>query len=172
MTQTYKKLNDSPAMRWTALGVVAFTMMAAYFVNDVVAPLKTILESDLGWSSREFGFFTGAYSFLNVFLLMLIWGGFILDRFGARFTGKLAATLMVAGTALEYYAMTAMAGSTATILGYKSGVMVASAGYAIFGVGAEVAGITVTKIIAKWFRGKELATAMGCLLYTSPSPRD
>ena len=53
MTQTYKKLNDSPAMRWTALGVVAFTMMAAYFVNDVVAPLKTILESDLGWSSRE-----------------------------------------------------------------------------------------------------------------------
>ena len=161
MTQTYKKLNDSPAMRWTALGVVAFTMMAAYFVNDVVAPLKTILESDLGWSSREFGFFTGAYSFLNVFLLMLIWGGFILDRFGARFTGKLAATLMVAGTALEYYAMTAMAGSTATILGYKSGVMVASAGYAIFGVGAEVAGITVTKIIAKWFRGKELATAMG-----------
>lgn len=161
MTQTYKRLNDSAAIRWTALGVVAFTMMAAYFVNDVVAPLKSILESDLGWTSREFGFFTGAYSFLNVFLLMLIWGGFILDRFGVRFTGKLAAILMVAGTAMEYYAMTAMADAAGTILGYKSGVMVASAGYAIFGVGAEVAGITVTKIIAKWFRGKEMATAMG-----------
>ncbi len=161
MTQTYKRLNDSAAIRWSALGVVAFTMMAAYFVNDVVAPLKSILESDLGWSSREFGFFTGAYSFLNVFLLMLIWGGFILDRFGVRFTGKLAAILMVAGTAMEYYAMTAMADATGTVLGYKSGVMVASAGYAIFGVGAEVAGITVTKIIAKWFRGKEMATAMG-----------
>lgn len=161
MTQTYKRLNDSAAVRWSALGVVAFTMMAAYFVNDVVAPLKSILESDLGWTSREFGFFTGAYSFLNVFLLMLIWGGFILDRFGVRFTGKLSAILMVAGTAMEYYAMTAMAGAEGTILGYKSGVMVASAGYAIFGVGAEVAGITVTKIIAKWFRGKEMATAMG-----------
>ena len=148
-------------MRWGALGIVAFTMLAAYFVNDVVAPLKTMLESDLGWSSSEFGFFTGAYSFLNVFLLMLIWGGFILDRFGVRFTGKLATILMVGGTVMEYYAMTALAGSTGTLLGYKTGVLVASAGYAIFGVGAEVAGITVTKIIAKWFRGKEMATAMG-----------
>ena len=156
-----RKLNDSAAMRWGALGVVAFTMLAAYYVNDVVAPLKTMLETDLGWSSSEFGFFTGAYSFLNVFLLMLIWGGFILDRFGVRFTGKLATLLMVGGTVMEYYAMTALAGSTGTLLGYKTGVLVASAGYAIFGVGAEVAGITVTKIIAKWFRGKEMATAMG-----------
>lgn len=155
------KLNDSKATRWGALGIVAFTMMAAYYVNDVVAPLKTMLESELAWSSSEFGFFTGAYSFLNVFLLMLIWGGLILDRFGIRFTGKLATILMVVGTALEYYAMTAMAGDVTQVFGMKSGVFVASAGYSIFGVGAEVAGITVTKIIAKWFKGKELATAMG-----------
>ena len=159
--QIQKRLNDSKATRWGALAIVAFTMMAAYYVNDVVAPLKTMLESDLGWNSSEFGLFTGAYSFLNVFFLMLIWGGLILDRFGIRFTGKLATILMVVGTALEYYAMTAMAGDTSTILGYKSGVFVASAGYSIFGVGAEVAGITVTKIIAKWFKGKEVATAMG-----------
>ena len=85
--------------------IVAFTMMAAYYVNDVVAPLKTMLETDLAWSSTDFGFFTGGYSFLNVFFLMLIWGGLILDRFGIRFTGKLATILMVGGTALEYYAM-------------------------------------------------------------------
>lgn len=156
-----RMLNDSAAMRWGALGVVAFTMLAAYYVNDVVAPLKTMLEADLGWTSSEFGFFTGAYSFLNVFLLMLIWGGFILDRFGVRFTGKLSTLLMVGGTIMEYYAMTALSGSQSTLLGYKTGVLVASAGYAVFGVGAEVAGITVTKIIAKWFRGKEMATAMG-----------
>ncbi len=89
-----------------ALVIVAFTMMAAYYVNDVVAPLKTMLETDLAWSSTDFGFFTGGYSFLNVFFLMLIWGGLILDRFGIRFTGKLATILMVGGTALEYYAMT------------------------------------------------------------------
>ena len=160
--QSTKRLNDSAGMRWGALAIVSFTMMAAYYVNDVVAPLKTMLEeSELAWNSSEFGLFTGAYSFLNVFLLMLIWGGLILDKFGIRFTGKLATILMVAGTALEFYAMTAMAGDTSVIMGYKSSVFVASAGYAVFGVGAEVAGITVTKIIAKWFRGKEMATAMG-----------
>ena len=159
--QSLKKLNDSRAIRWGALAIVAFTMMAAYYVNDVVAPLKTMLETDLKWDSSEFGLFTGAYSFLNVFFLMLIWGGLILDRFGIRFTGKLATILMVLGTGLEYYAMTGMADATGTILGYKVSVFVASAGYSVFGVGAEVAGITVTKMIAKWFRGKEMATAMG-----------
>ena len=159
--QLKKKLNDSVVTRWGALAIVAFTMMAAYYVNDVMAPLKNMLESDLAWTSTEFGFFTGAYSFLNVFLLMLIWGGLILDRFGIRFTGKLAAVLMVVGTGLEYYAITVLAGNESLIFGYKTGVFVASAGYSIFGVGAEVAGITVSKIIAKWFPGNEMATAMG-----------
>ena len=148
-------------MRWSALGIVAFTMMAAYFVNDIMAPLKTMLESNLSWNSSDFGYFTGAYSFLNVFLLMLIWGGLMLDRFGIRLTGKLATILMVVGVALEYYGITVKAADTTMIMGHKAGVFFASAGYSIFGVGAEVAGITVTKIIAKWFRGKEMGTAMG-----------
>ena len=148
--QVKKKLNDSWGMRWGALAIVAFTMMAAYYVNDVVAPLKSMLEASpsengLGWTSSDFGIYTGAYSFLNVFCLMLIWGGLILDRFGIRFTGKLATILMVVGTWLEYYAMTSMVGTADTILGYKADVFVASAGYSVFGVGAEVAGITVTK---------------------------
>ena len=167
MTQQVKKrLNDSWGRSWGALAIVAFTMMAAYYVNDVVAPLKSMLEASpsengLGWTSSDFGIYTGAYSFLNVFCLMLIWGGLILDRFGIRFTGKLATILMVVGTWLEYYAMTGMVGTADMILGYKADVFVASAGYSVFGVGAEVAGITVTKMIAKWFRGKEMATAMG-----------
>ena len=142
MTEQLKqKLSDSKGTRWGALLVVAFTMMAAYYVNDVVAPLKSMLEADLLWSSSDFGFYTGGYSFLNVFFLMLIWGGLILDRFGIRFTGKLA--------------------TISSFFGYNTGVFVAFVGYSIFGVGAEVAGITVTKIIAKWFKGKEMATAMG-----------
>ncbi len=156
-----RTIRDSAAMRWTALAIVAFTMMAAYYVNDVMAPLQEMLEGQLGWTGSEFGFFTGAYSFLNVFLLMLIWGGFIIDRFGVRFTGKLAAFLMVGGTLIQYYGITVLAGDNSLIFGYKTGVFVASAGYSIFGVGAEVAGITVTKIIARWFKGKEMATAMG-----------
>lgn len=155
------KLNDKAWARWLALFIIAFTMMAAYYVNDVMAPLKSMLESDLNWTSGEFGFFTGAYSFLNVFLLMLIWGGLILDKFGIRFTGMLATILMVGGTLAEYVAITRFGGSTEIVWGYKLDVFLASAGYAVFGVGAEVAGITVTKIIAKWFHGKEMALAMG-----------
>ena len=161
MTKQEVNLRDSAVMRWSALGIVAFTMMAAYFVNDIMAPLKTMLESNLSWNSSDFGYFTGAYSFLNVFLLMLIWGGLMLDRFGIRLTGKLATILMVVGVALEYYGITVKAADTTMIMGHKAGVFFASAGYSIFGVGAEVAGITVTKIIAKWFRGKEMGTAMG-----------
>lgn len=141
--------------------MVAFTMMAAYYVNDIMAPLQGMLEGQLGWTSGEFGMFTGAYSFLNVFLLMLIWGGLILDRFGIRLTGSLAVILMVVGTSAEYLAITQYGHTDATFLGYKLDVFMASAGYSVFGVGAEVAGITTTKIIAKWFAGKELALAMG-----------
>lgn len=161
MNNNTKTLRDSAAMRWSALFIVAFTMMAAYYVNDIMAPLKTMLETQLLWTSGEFGFFTGAYSFLNVFLLMLIWGGLILDRFGIRFTGLTAAILMVGGTAAEYAAITTFGGTSETVMGYKLDVFLASAGYSVFGVGAEVAGITVTKIIAKWFHGKEMALAMG-----------
>ena len=149
--QTIQKLNDKAWARWSALFIVAFTMMAAYYVNDVMAPLKSMLEGELHWTSGEFGFFTGAYSFLNVFLLMLIWGGLILDRFGIRFTGLLATILMVGGTLAEYIAITRFGGTDELVWGYKLDVFMASAGYSVFGVGAEVAGITVTKIIArKW----------------------
>lgn len=162
MTQTITtKLNDKTWARWTALLVVAVTMMAAYYVNDVMAPLQSMLEGQLHWTSGDFGFFTGAYSFLNVWLLMLIWGGLILDKFGVRLTGILATVLMVGGTLAEYIAITTLSNDPGTIMGYKTSVFVASAGYSVFGVGAEVAGITVTKIIAKWFKGKEMATAMG-----------
>ena len=161
MTTNQTRLNDKPLARWSALFIVAFTMMAAYSVNDVMAPLKSILEGELRWTSSEFGMFTGAYSFLNVFLLMLIWGGLILDRFGIRFTGILATVLMVGGTAAEYIAITQYGGTDTLFMGYKLDVFMASAGYSVFGVGAEVAGITVSKIIAKWFKDKELALAMG-----------
>lgn len=161
MKTEIRKLNDTVWGRWLAMGMVAFTMMAAYYVNDIMAPLQGMLEGKLGWTSGEFGMFAGAYSFLNVFLLMLIWGGLILDRFGIRLTGGLSVILMVLGTGAEYLAITYYGHTDATFLGYKLDVFMASAGYSVFGVGAEVAGITTSKIIAKWFAGKELALAMG-----------
>ena len=154
-------LRDSKVARWTALAVVSFTMLCGYYLTDVMAPLKPMLEKELLWNSTEYGFFTSAYGWFNVFLLMLILGGIILDKKGVRFTGKMATITMVVGTAIKFWAISTHALDGMTFIGMKAQVVVAALGYATFGVGVEVAGITVSKIIVKWFKGKELALAMG-----------
>jgi MFS family permease len=160
-------LRDSKAARWTALAVVSFTMLCGYYLTDVMAPLKPMLEKELLWNSAEYGFFTSAYGWFNVFLLMLIFGGIILDKMGVRFTGKLATIVMVIGTAIKYWAISTHTLDGMQILGMKTQVVIAGLGFATFGVGVEVAGITVSKIIVKWFKGKELALAMGLEMATA-----
>lgn len=167
MEKIRKTLAESKAARWTALAVVAFTMLCGYYLTDVMAPLKTMLEQQLSWSSSEYGTFTGAYGWFNVFLLMLILGGIILDKMGVRFTGKMATLLMVIGTAIKYWAVSTNALDGQILFGMKTQVLVASLGFALFGVGVETAGITVSKIIVKWFKGKELALAMGLEMATA-----
>jgi len=160
-----QSLRDSAAARWTALGIVAFTMFAGYYITDVMAPLKGLLEQQLSWNAAEYGFFTSAYGWFNVFLLMLIIGGVILDKMGVRFTGVMAASIMVTGAALKFWAVSthSLDGVMWHILWFdtKAQVFMAALGFATFGVGVEVAGITVSKIIVKWFKGKEMALAMG-----------
>jgi nitrate/nitrite transporter NarK len=160
-------LRDSKAARWTALAVVAFTMLCGYWLTDVMAPLKPMLEKELLWNSVEYGFFTSAYGWFNVFLLMLILGGIILDKMGVRFTGVMATSVMVIGTAIKYWAISTHALDGHLILGMKAQVVVAGLGFATFGVGVETAGITVSKIIVKWFKGKEMALAMGLEMATA-----
>jgi MFS family permease len=167
MEKIRKTLAESKVARWTALGVVAFTMLCGYYLTDVMAPLKTMLEQQLSWSSSEYGTFTGAYGWFNVFLIMLILGGIILDKMGVRFTGKMATLLMVIGTAIKYWAVSTNMLDGHMLLGMKTQVLVASLGFATFGVGVETAGITVSKIIVKWFKGKELALAMGLEMATA-----
>ena len=164
-------LRDSKVARWSALAVVSFTMLCGYYLTDVMAPLKGLLEGQLNWNSSEFGFFTSAYGWFNVFLLMLIVGGIILDKMGVRFTGLMAASIMVAGTFLKYFAVSThtLDGQMWHILWFdvKAQVFLAALGFAIFGVGVEIAGITVSKIIVKWFKGKEMALAMGLEMATA-----
>jgi MFS family permease len=160
-------LRDSKVARWGALAVVSFTMLCGYYLTDVMAPLKPLLEKELLWNSAEYGIFTSAYGWFNVFLVMLIIGGIILDKMGVRFTGKMATIIMVAGTALKYWAISTHSLDGVPILGMNGQVVVAALGFAIFGVGVEVAGITVSKIIVKWFKGKELALAMGLEMATA-----
>jgi MFS family permease len=160
-----QSLRDSKVARWTALGIVALTMFAGYYITDVMAPLKGLLEQQLSWNSAEYGFFTSAYGWFNVFLLMLIIGGVILDKMGMRFTGVMAASIMVVGASLKFWAVSteSLDGVMWHILWFdtKAQVFMAAIGFAVFGVGVEVAGITVSKIIVRWFKGKELALAMG-----------
>jgi len=160
-------LRDSKTARWVALSVVSFTMLCGYYLTDVMAPLKPMLEKELLWSSTEYGFFTSAYGWFNVFLLMLIIGGIILDKMGVRFTGKMATIIMVVGTSIKYWAISTHSLDGAELLGMKAQVVVAGLGFATFGVGVEVAGITVSKIIVKWFKGKEMALAMGLEMATA-----
>jgi len=171
MQELRKSLRDSKIARWTALGVVAFTMLCGYYLTDVMAPLKGLLEGQLHWDSSEYGFFTSAYGWFNVFLLMLLFGGIILDKMGVRFTGMMASIIMVVGTAIKYWAVSThmLDGQMWNLYFFevKAQVMVAALGFGIFGVGIEVAGITVSKIIVKWFKGKELALAMGLEMATA-----
>ena len=171
MTQTAKKLlSDVPALRWTALLIVSFTMMFGYFFTDVMSPLEPLLtasvqDGGLGWSSDEYGFFSGSYGFFNVFLLLLFFGGIILDKFGIRFTGVLSTALMFGGALIKWYAVGHPFEGTLTLpfgIGtYGMQVIIACLGFATYGVGCEIAGITVSKVIVKWFTGHELALAMG-----------
>lgn len=177
--QIKKKLSDSATARWTALLVVSITMMMGYFLTDVMAPLENMLEAPaseggLGWPSSDYGVFSGAYGFINVFLFMLFLGGIILDKMGIRFTGNLSCILMVVGALVKYYAIEFMSTEGTTFINIpligeytgldhaiKNQVLVASLGFAIFGVGCEIAGITISKVMTKWFTGHELALAMG-----------
>ena len=162
-----KKLSDSKVARWTALAIVAFTMLCGYFLTDVMSPLKPMLEEQLAWTSTDFGFFTSAYGWFNVFFLMLIFGGMILDKMGVRFTGMMSCILMLVGCAIKYAAVAGYIGTEGEIFGWKAQVALAAFGYAIFGMGVEIAGITVSKVIVKWFKGKEMALAMGLEMATA-----
>ena len=156
--------------RWTVLAIVSFTMMAGYVVAKEMSPLQFMLEKavgdgGMGWTSGEFGIFAGSRGFFNVFLLMLFVGGVILDKMGVRFTGILSCVLMLAGSAAVYGAITFTSPDpmwSVPLLGVvKRQVALAALGFAFFGIGYEMCGITVSKVVVRWFSGKEMALAMG-----------
>ena len=186
MTETIKKttLRDSAAMRWTALLLLALAMFCAYIFMDILSPIKDLMESTRGWDSKAFGTMEGAETFLNVFVFFLIFAGIILDKMGVRFTAVLSGAVMFAGGLIKYFAISpSFIGSGLEVwftehLNWHTGVgfiddvlpfyhgMPASAklaaiGFMIFGCGCEMAGITVSRGIVKWFKGRETALAMG-----------
>lgn len=163
-----KLMNDNPVARWSALVLIASMMFFAYMFVDVMSPLKSLIESARGWDSTVFGTYAASEYFLNVFCFFLIFAGIILDKMGVRFTGLLSAGLMVIGASIKFIgisdwfqttALNAWLGSWWVAL--PGSAKLACLGFMIFGCGCEMAGTTVSKAIAKWFQGKEMALAMG-----------
>ncbi len=166
--QIQRKLNDSALARWAALILIALMMFFAYMFVDMLSPLKSQLETGLGWNSTTFGTYASSEYFLNVFCFFLIFAGIILDKMGIRFTGILSASLMVIGAAIKFYAMSDLfigSGLEAWMNSWWTSLpgtaKLSCLGFMIFGCGCEMAGTTVSKAIAKWFKGKEMAMAMG-----------
>ena len=163
-----RKLNDSALARWSALILIASMMFFAYMFVDVMSPLKSLVESARGWDSGTFGTYAASEYFLNVFVFFLIFAGIILDKMGIRFTGLLSASLMVVGASIKFVGITDWFQTTGLCawldswwVAFPGSAKMASLGFMIFGCGAEMAGTTVSKAIAKWFDGKEMALAMG-----------
>ena len=168
-------------MRWTALVLLASAMFFAYIFVDVLSPLQGLLQTQRGWDPDAYGHFAGSEPFLNVFVFFLIFAGIILDKMGVRFTAVLSGVVMVLGAAINWYAVTDLfdASSAKTFMdntlnlpqawwnvtpwydGMPASAKLSAIGFMIFGCGAEMAGITVSRGIVKWFTGHEMALAMG-----------
>ena len=169
MTNTKKLLNDYGAIRWTALVLIALMMFFAYMFVDVLSPLSTLLETSKGWTAETYGTFCSSEYFLNVFAFFLIFAGIILDKMGIRFTGILSGAVMVIGASIKLYAISDLFTPDSALYqflnsfwtSFPATAKLASLGFMIFGCGVEMAGVTVSKAIAKWFKGKEMALAMG-----------
>ena len=178
-----KTLRDSAGMRWTALLLLALAMFCAYIFMDILSPIKDLMQETRGWNSTAFGTMQGSEVFLNVFVFFLIFAGIILDKMGVRFTAVLSAGVMLVGALVKWYAVApGFAGSSLETWftenlnyipgfdqlgvspfyrGMPASAKLAACGFMIFGCGCEMAGITVSRGIVKWFKGREMALAMG-----------
>ena len=185
MSQTsIKTLRDSAGMRWTALLLLALAMFCSYVFMDILSPIKDLMQETRGWDSESFGRMQGAEVFLNVYVFFLIFAGIILDKMGVRFTAVLSGTVMLIGGLIKFYAVSdAFVGTglerwftdnlnwngslpvIGAILPFCAGMpasaKLAACGFMLFGCGCEMAGITVSRGIVKWFKGRETALAMG-----------
>ena len=181
--QIQKTLRDSAAMRWTALLLLAMAMFCSYIFMDILSPIKDLMQETRGWDSTAFGTMQGSEVFLNVFVFFLIFAGIILDKMGVRFTAVLSAAVMLVGACVKWYAISDSfigsgletwfnnnlnyiplfdeLGVSPFYAGMPASAKFAACGFMIFGCGCEMAGITVSRGIVKWFKGREMALAMG-----------
>ena len=145
---------------WIALACLVVPMFASYFFDDMFSTLSQLFKHpemlELGWDSESYGFYAGGYSFLCVCGGLIVCG-ILLDIFGVRIVGSIFVGLMIAGAATVY-------GAISSGLPPQTSLIIAYVGCMLFGLGSEIAGVAVTRSIAKWFKGRNVALAMGLQL--------
>ncbi len=167
MPDNIKTLKDSATMRWMVLVLASSVMFMNYYFYDAPNTLKPLLQKLLGWSSADYGIFTSAYSVPNVFLLMAVLGGIILDKVGIRKTGFVFTLLMALGGLVTAYGATDIFNNggfghgLASMLPWSPSLVCMSFGFFLFGLGAETSIVVLSKVVVKWFKGKEMALALG-----------
>ena len=166
---TQKTIKDSPLARWLVLLLTSAVMFFNYYFYDALSPLKDLMQENLGFSSSDYGTFMSAYSVPNVFLAMAVLGGIILDKIGIRITGFAFILFMAIGTTITAYGASDMYLSGGFGYGFMSSFWPSISpalkmmyfGFFLFGLGAETSIVVLSKAIVKWFKGKEIALALG-----------
>ena len=138
--------------RWIMLTVVFLSRISAGFQFQSIAAISPALVPDLGLTHAQLGWLIGLFSLPGI--LVALPGGIAGQRLGDRAASAIGLSLMIIGSII-----------TAHSLGFAQ----ASFGRAISGVGGVVVNIAFSRMVAAWFTGRELATAMGVMLSAWPT---
>ena len=132
------------AYRWLVLILISLAMFGNYYIYDAISPLADVLVTQLHFTDSDIGLLQGIYSLPNIIMVLI--GGFIIDRLGTKKSTLIFAVLCLLGAVITV--------SSGTLF-------VMATGRLVFGLGAESLIVAVTTAIAKWFKGKELSFAFG-----------
>lgn len=154
-------------IRWGFLLLVGLVIASNYYAYDAMSSIKEVMQTELNISSTDYGIIVSFYSFPNTFLLMAVFGGIFLDRFGIRKTGFLFVLFCALGVGLTAYGASGYFRSggigyyvfKSFLPGYSPELKMMILGRLLFGLGAETSIVVINKILVKWFKGKELAFA-------------
>jgi MFS family permease len=153
MNAAQKTLRDSAAMRWLVMILISGLMFATYYFQDFYSGLKDLMENEYGFTSEQFGRIIGLTTIANVFGMIIV-GGIILDKWGIRIAGYVFGGLAALGGLVSALTASGMIMEN-NVLG---GLII---GRILFGIGLEVVCVIVMRTLVKWFKGYEIALAMG-----------
>ena len=136
--------------RFTILLFVSLLTFGSYFAYDSIGAISPILVEKLGFARSAIGNLYTAYSIAAVLTVFL--AGILIDFLGTRKASIIFSTMVLLGT---------------IVVAFSSNYLVMWVGRFIFGSGSEALVVAQSAILARWFKGKELALSFGIALTVS-----